>query len=131
MGTCGTRGPARYSAALAPGCREAEQRLLKSLLPNADVFDTAVDLASPRCQAGNCTGESDVLDHSSVSSVVFSVSVSSSNLRSPSIPSKSTLMGTAPPARCHWFAYRDMAQVVLSSQAAGSTCWKLATSGNL
>lgn len=50
MGTCGTRGPARYSAALAPGCREAEQRLLKSLLPNADVFDTAVDLASPRCQ---------------------------------------------------------------------------------
>lgn len=62
MGTCGTRGPARYSAALAPGCREAEQRLLKSLLPNADVFDTAVDLASPRCQAGNCTGESDVLD---------------------------------------------------------------------
>ena len=62
MGTCGTRGPARYAAAPAPGCREAEQRLLKSLLPNADVFDTAVDLVSPRCQAGSCFGESDLLD---------------------------------------------------------------------
>eukprot|EP00435_Cladocopium_sp_Y103_P016599 s3099_g4.t1 len=47
------------------------------------------------------------------------------DVRSPSIPSKSTSMrGTAlAAARCHWFAYRDMAQVVLSSQAAGSTCW--------
>ena len=62
MGTCGTRGPARYAAAPAPGCHEAEQRLLKSLLPNADVFDTAVDLVSPRCQAGSCFGESDLLD---------------------------------------------------------------------
>lgn len=44
MGTCGTRGPARYVAAPAPQCRLAEEKLLKSLLPQAQVFDTAVEL---------------------------------------------------------------------------------------